>query len=100
MQIRWMLIITIIGAIILGAGYRLTQVEPETAVAAFASEVEASLLQPLDDMMREQGRDVLLGAVDGEQDGEYYNAMLSLGASGRVGSVHDQFRDLPSVGER
>ena len=34
MQIRWMLIITIICAAILGAGYRLTRVEAETAAAA------------------------------------------------------------------
>lgn len=34
MQIRWMLIITIICAAILAAGYRLTQVEPEIAAAA------------------------------------------------------------------
>lgn len=34
MQIRWMLIITIICAAILAVGYRLTQVEAETAAAA------------------------------------------------------------------
>lgn len=34
MQIRWMLIIIIICEAILAAGYRLTQVEPETAAAA------------------------------------------------------------------
>lgn len=34
MQIRWMLIITIICAAIIAAGYRLTQVEPEIAAAA------------------------------------------------------------------
>ena len=34
MQIRWMLIITIISAAILAVGYRLTQVEAETAAAA------------------------------------------------------------------
>ena len=69
---------------------------PETAVPAFASEVEASLLQPLDELLREQGRDVLLGAVDGDEDGEYYNAMLSLGASGRD---HYHKRHLVPFGE-
>jgi apolipoprotein N-acyltransferase len=69
---------------------------PETAVPAFASEVETSLLKPLDELMREQGRDVLLGVVDGDQDGDYYNAMLSLGASGRD---HYHKRHLVPFGE-
>lgn len=56
---------------------------PETAVAAFASEVEASLFAPLHAELRAEGRDLLLGVVDGERDGVYHNAMLSLGASGR-----------------
>lgn len=69
---------------------------PETAVPAFASEVEDSLLAPLDALLREQGRDVLLGVVDGDPDGEYYNAMLSLGASGRD---HYHKRHLVPFGE-
>ncbi|MCB1819623.1 MAG: apolipoprotein N-acyltransferase, partial [Gammaproteobacteria bacterium] len=56
---------------------------PETAVPAFATEVETSLLAPLDALLREQGRDLLLGIVDGSESGDYYNAMLSLGVSGR-----------------
>jgi apolipoprotein N-acyltransferase len=56
---------------------------PETAVPAFAADVEASLLAPLDSRLRSEGRDVLLGIVDGDPDGEYFNAMLSLGSSGR-----------------
>ncbi|MCB1775078.1 MAG: apolipoprotein N-acyltransferase [Gammaproteobacteria bacterium] len=56
---------------------------PETAVPAFASEMEQGLLQPLHDMLSAQGRDVVLGIVDGQRAGEYFNAMLSLGASGR-----------------
>jgi apolipoprotein N-acyltransferase len=56
---------------------------PETAVPAFAHEMEDSLLAPLHEMLREQDRDVVLGIVDGERDSEYFNAMLSLGASGR-----------------
>ena len=69
---------------------------PETAVPAFAAEVEDSLLAPLDARLRAQGRDLLLGIVDGELDGAYFNAMLSLGASGR-----DQYhkRHLVPFGE-
>ena len=69
---------------------------PETAVPAFASEVEQDLLVPLDAMMREQGRDLLLGIVDGDRDGDYFNAMLSLGASGRF---HYHKRHLVPFGE-
>jgi apolipoprotein N-acyltransferase len=56
---------------------------PETAVPAFADEVASSLLDPLHQALNEQGRDLLLGVVDGDRDGAYFNAMLSLGASGR-----------------
>ncbi len=56
---------------------------PETAVPAFADEVESDLLGPLHAALREQGRDLLLGIVDGDRGGAYFNAMLSLGASGR-----------------
>ena len=57
---------------------------PETAVPARDTEVESSFLSPLDGLLREQGRDVLLGIVaDGAGGGDYYNAMLSLGVSGR-----------------
>ena len=69
---------------------------PETAVPAFAAEVETSLLAPLDALLREQGRDVLLGIVDGSESGDYYNAMLSLGASGRD---HYYKRHLVPFGE-
>ncbi|MCB1801274.1 MAG: apolipoprotein N-acyltransferase [Gammaproteobacteria bacterium] len=57
---------------------------PETAVPAFVSEVDDSLLVPLHESLREQGRDVLLGIVDGRRDGDYFNAMLSLGVGGRT----------------
>ena len=69
---------------------------PETAVPAFDSEVESSLLEPLHAQMREQGRDVLLGIVAGRDRSEYYNAMMSLGVSGR-----DQYhkRHLVPFGE-
>jgi len=69
---------------------------PETAVPAFDSEVESSLLQPLDAQMRAQGRDVLLGIVAGKDRAEYYNAMLSLGVSGRD---HYHKRHLVPFGE-
>ena len=69
---------------------------PETAVPAFDAEVESSLLQPLHAQMRAQGRDVLLGIVAGKDHAEYYNAMMSLGVSGR-----DQYhkRHLVPFGE-
>jgi len=69
---------------------------PETAVPAFASEVQDSLLVPLHAALREQGRDVLLGIVDGDPDGDYFNAMLSLGASARD---HYHKRHLVPFGE-
>ena len=56
---------------------------PETAVPAFDTAVEDSLLRPLDTLLRAQGRDVLLGIVAAGEEGAYYNAMLSVGASGR-----------------
>jgi apolipoprotein N-acyltransferase len=69
---------------------------PETAVAAFAAEVESTLLAPLHELMREQGRDLILGIVDGREDGDYFNAMLSLGVSGRD---HYHKRHLVPFGE-
>ena len=69
---------------------------PETAVPAFDSEVEDNLLQPLDALMRKQNRDVLLGIVAGGEGGAYYNAMLSLGVSGRN---HYHKRHLVPFGE-
>lgn len=56
---------------------------PETAVPAFVADVEHDLLMPLDALLQAQQRDVLLGIVDGERDGAYFNTMLSLGISGR-----------------
>ena len=69
---------------------------PETAVPAFDSEVETTLLQPLHEQMRAQGRDVLLGIVAGSVEADYFNAMQSLGASGR-GHYHK--RHLVPFGE-
>lgn len=69
---------------------------PETAVPAFVSEVDQSLLRPLGESLRDQGRDVLLGIVDGRRDGDYFNAMLSLGAGGRT---HYHKRHLVPFGE-
>lgn len=69
---------------------------PETAVPAFDTEVEDSLLSPLHAAMTVQGRDVLLGIVADGPDGAYYNAMLSLGISGRD---HYYKRQLVPFGE-
>jgi apolipoprotein N-acyltransferase len=78
------------------AGDSQIVVWPETAVPAFATEVEQELLGPLHEHLRAQGRDLVLGIVDGRPEGPYYNAMLSLGASGR-GSYHK--RHLVPFGE-
>ncbi len=56
---------------------------PETAVPAYADRVEKSFLQPLHEHLRAQGRDLLLGIPVREEDGRYFNSLLSLGASGR-----------------
>jgi apolipoprotein N-acyltransferase len=56
---------------------------PETAVPAFDTEVEASLLLPLEAQMRAEGRDLLLGIVAAGEGDRYHNAMLNLGISGR-----------------
>lgn len=56
---------------------------PETAVPAYAHRVEQQLLQPLDELARKRGQDILLGIPVMEEDGRYYNAMLKLGADGR-----------------
>lgn len=56
---------------------------PETAVPAFSTQVEASFLQPLSERMALQKQDLLLGIPVRQQDASYYNAMLSLGVSGR-----------------
>jgi len=56
---------------------------PETAVPAYDSEVESLLLEPLHTQLREEKRDVLLGIVAGSKNQPYYNAMQSLGISGR-----------------
>ncbi len=69
---------------------------PETAVPAFADEAEAKLLAPLHERLTTQGRDVLLGIVAGDRQGDYYNAMLSLGISGRD---HYHKRHLVPFGE-
>ena len=69
---------------------------PETAVPAFDSEVESTLLVPLHEQLRAQQRDVLLGIVAGRDDADYYNAMMSLGVSGRD---HYHKRHLVPFGE-
>jgi apolipoprotein N-acyltransferase len=69
---------------------------PETAVPAFVAEVEDSLLAPLHEAMQAQGRDLLLGIADGDPRGAYFNAMLSVGSSGRA---HYHKRHLVPFGE-
>jgi len=56
---------------------------PETAVPAYAHRVEEQLLQPLDELARSRGQDILLGVPVLEPDGRYFNAMLQLGVGGR-----------------
>ena len=69
---------------------------PETAVPALAHLVDDSLLKPLHEAARAEGRDLLIGVPIEEGDGRYYNAMLALGASG-----HDAYykRHLVPFGE-
>ena len=57
---------------------------PETAIPAFDTEVEDSWLQPIHTRMQQQQRDLLTGIVVQKADGRYYNAMISLGVSGRA----------------
>jgi len=56
---------------------------PETAVPAFADQVDVSFLQPLDERFRKQGQDLLLGIPVRESKQQAYNALISLGSSGR-----------------
>jgi apolipoprotein N-acyltransferase len=53
---------------------------PETAVPAFAHQVEEALLQPLAEEAAARGSELLIGipVLEGEKN-RYYNAMLSLG---------------------
>jgi apolipoprotein N-acyltransferase len=69
---------------------------PETAVPAFAAEVDASLLAPLHRRMRAEGRDLLTGIADGDPGGDYFNAMVSVGLHGRA---HYHKRHLVPFGE-
>ena len=64
------------------AGARLV-IWPETAIPGFDSEIDGSVLRPLERRMQAQGKDLLTGIVSREVDGRYYNAMLALGTSGR-----------------
>ncbi len=56
---------------------------PETAVPAFASRVETAVLEPLQRKFIREERTLLLGIATDDGGGRYYNAMVSLGASGR-----------------
>lgn len=57
---------------------------PETAVPAFAHQVEDILLRPLDAEARARGQDILLGLPIRKPTGGYTNSMLNLGLSGRA----------------
>lgn len=54
---------------------------PETAVPAFAHQVDEGFLTPLANEARAQGADLLLGIAVRHGDGRYFNAMASLGSS-------------------
>jgi apolipoprotein N-acyltransferase len=54
---------------------------PETAVPAFAHQVDEGFLTPLENEARSQGTDLLLGLAVRHEDGRYFNAMASLGRS-------------------
>ena len=56
---------------------------PETAIPAFADQVESAVLDPLHRLFGREGRTLLLGIAVREPDGRYFNAMIKLGASGR-----------------
>ena len=56
---------------------------PETAVPAFSYRVEASFLRPLHGRFKRQGQDLLLGIPVYDEQQHSYNALLSLGVSGR-----------------
>ena len=56
---------------------------PETAIPAFDTQVEQTVLQPLHQRLQAQQRDLLTGVVVKKPDGRYYNAMVSLGHSGQ-----------------
>lgn len=56
---------------------------PETAVPAFNTRVEESFLQPLHEILSERNQDLLLGIPYKETEAVYYNAMISLGVTGR-----------------
>ena len=56
---------------------------PETAIPTLDTRVEQSVLQPLHASLQAERRDLLTGIVVKQPDGRYYNAMVSLGHSGR-----------------
>jgi apolipoprotein N-acyltransferase len=56
---------------------------PETAVPAFSHQLERSFLRPLHARFDKQGQDLLLGIPVYDDKQRSYNALLSLGASGR-----------------
>jgi apolipoprotein N-acyltransferase len=57
---------------------------PETAVPAYAHQLEKGLLNPLEQRLSSEGVDLLLGAPLAGEGGTYYNAMLTFGEHGRA----------------
>ncbi|SNR93000.1 Apolipoprotein N-acyltransferase [Methylobacillus rhizosphaerae] len=53
---------------------------PETAFPLVVSQMPADYLKQLADHARSNGGDILIGTVE-EEDGHYYNSMLSMGSS-------------------
>ncbi len=56
---------------------------PETAVPAFADQVERPFLAPLHEKFSAEKRDLLLGIPYRQDERHYFNAMIALGQSGR-----------------
>jgi apolipoprotein N-acyltransferase len=63
---------------------------PETAVPRFLERIEPAYLARLDRIARRNGGDLLLGVPTSSSTGEYFNSVVSLGASppGRYDKVH------------
>lgn len=54
---------------------------PETAIPEFLHRVQGPLIRPLTETAREAGAEIVVGLPVMEQDGRYYNALISLGSA-------------------
>jgi apolipoprotein N-acyltransferase len=68
---------------------------PETAVTAFADQLETRLLAPLEQVLRQRGQQLVMGVPMRDRHG-HYNALLTLGADSRE---HYYKRHLVPFGE-